>query len=93
MSPKTVELAVVDYIEAYPAYVTMVYKTFDPFDYETGEGDRRGPSGSRPAASRPVRSGASSRSREDLGRAGTALDPTHRAGRHRQSEQGRQEMG
>ena len=38
VSPKTIELAIVDYIEAYPGYVDMVYKTFDPFDYETGEG-------------------------------------------------------
>jgi hypothetical protein len=30
--------AIIDYMEAYPAYVTMVYKTFKPFDYETGEG-------------------------------------------------------
>ncbi len=38
VSPKQVELAVVDYIQAYPAYVNMVYKTFDPFNFETGEG-------------------------------------------------------
>ncbi len=38
VSPKQVELAIVDYIQAYPAYVNMVYKTFDPFNYETGEG-------------------------------------------------------
>ena len=25
-------------MEAYPEYVNMVYKTFKPFDYETGEG-------------------------------------------------------
>jgi len=31
-------LAIVDYMEAYPSYVTMVYKSFKPFDYETGEG-------------------------------------------------------
>lgn len=36
--PRTIELAKVDFIEAYPAYVKMVYKTFNPFDYETGEG-------------------------------------------------------
>jgi hypothetical protein len=34
----TVQIAIVDYIEAYPEYVDMVYKTFDPFDYETGKG-------------------------------------------------------
>jgi hypothetical protein len=44
VSPKTIELAVVDYIYAYPAYVDMVYKTFDPFDYETGEGVVAAPS-------------------------------------------------
>jgi hypothetical protein len=37
-APMAVEMAIDDYIEAYPAYVTMVYKTFNPFDYETGEG-------------------------------------------------------
>ena len=38
VNPKKIELAIVDYIEAYPAYVDMVYKTFNPFNYETGEG-------------------------------------------------------
>jgi hypothetical protein len=33
-----VSAAMVDYIEAYPKYVTEVYKTFHPFDYETGKG-------------------------------------------------------
>jgi len=33
-----VQLAIVDYIAAYKDYVDMVYKTFKPFDYETGEG-------------------------------------------------------
>jgi len=33
-----VQVAIVDYIEAYPKYVTTVYKTFHPFDYETGKG-------------------------------------------------------
>jgi hypothetical protein len=28
----------IDYIRAYPDYVDMVYKTFKPFDYPTGEG-------------------------------------------------------
>src|SRR5262249_16349635 len=36
--PGKVQLAIVDYIEAYPAYVDMVYKTFNPFNFETGEG-------------------------------------------------------
>jgi hypothetical protein len=38
VEPKKVELGKVDYIAAYPAYVSMVYKTFNPFNYETGEG-------------------------------------------------------
>jgi hypothetical protein len=33
-----VQLAQVDYIAAYKEYVDMVYKTFKPFDYESGEG-------------------------------------------------------
>jgi hypothetical protein len=33
-----VSAAMVDYIEAYPKYVSEVYKTFHPFDYETGKG-------------------------------------------------------
>ena len=33
-----VQVAIVDYIEAYPKYVSEVYKTFHPFDYETGKG-------------------------------------------------------
>jgi hypothetical protein len=36
--PGRVNLAIVDYIEAYKDYVTMVYKTFKPFDYEAGNG-------------------------------------------------------
>jgi hypothetical protein len=44
VKPQKIELAIVDYIEAYPAYVTMVYKSFDPFDYETGEGVVAAPS-------------------------------------------------
>jgi hypothetical protein len=43
VSPTKVETAIVDYIEAYPAYVNMVYKTFNPFNYETGEGIVAGP--------------------------------------------------
>jgi hypothetical protein len=38
VDPKKVELGKVDYIEAYDAYVNMVYKTFNPFNYETGDG-------------------------------------------------------
>jgi hypothetical protein len=33
-----VELAKVDYIQAYPEYVAQVYLVFHPFDYETGTG-------------------------------------------------------
>ncbi|WP_337177832.1 hypothetical protein [Paludisphaera sp.] len=33
-----VQLAIIDYIEAYPEYVDSVFKVFRPFDYETGEG-------------------------------------------------------
>jgi hypothetical protein len=44
VDPKKIELAEVDYIEAYPAYVAMVYKTFNPFNYETGEGVVASPS-------------------------------------------------
>jgi hypothetical protein len=36
--PGKVQLAIVDYLYAYPAYVEMVYKTFHPFNYESGEG-------------------------------------------------------
>ena len=44
VDPRKIELAKVDFIEAYPAYVKMVYKTFNPFDYETGEGVVAAPS-------------------------------------------------
>jgi hypothetical protein len=30
--------AIIEYMEAYPEYVTMVYKCFKPYDFETGEG-------------------------------------------------------
>jgi hypothetical protein len=33
-----VVIAQFDYVKAYPEYVDMVYKTFKPFDYQTGEG-------------------------------------------------------
>jgi hypothetical protein len=42
--PGRVNLAIVDYIEAYKDYVVMVYKTFKPFDYETGDGIVAAPS-------------------------------------------------
>jgi hypothetical protein len=34
----TVQFAIIDYVNLYPAYVTDVYKSFKPFDPETGEG-------------------------------------------------------
>ena len=34
----TVQLVIVDYVNSYPAFVTEVYRTFKPFDYETGQG-------------------------------------------------------
>ncbi len=39
-NPRKVELAIVDYIadDAYPAYVSMVYSTCNPFNFETGTG-------------------------------------------------------
>jgi len=37
-APSAVQIAIFDYVEAYPAYVDQVFKTFRPFDYETGEG-------------------------------------------------------
>ena len=33
-----VQLAIIDYVYAYPAYVKTVFETFKPFNYETGEG-------------------------------------------------------
>ena len=37
-APSAVELTKVDYIQSYPEYVDEVYRTFHPFDYETGTG-------------------------------------------------------
>ncbi len=42
--PGKVRVAIVDYVYAYPAYVDMVYHTFNPFDYETGKGIVAAPS-------------------------------------------------
>ena len=39
-----VQVAFIDYGHAYPAYVEMVYRTFNPFDYETGKGIVAAPS-------------------------------------------------
>ena len=36
--PRVVRKAVLDYIETYDPYIEDVYMTFNPFDYETGEG-------------------------------------------------------
>ncbi|APW63465.1 hypothetical protein [Paludisphaera borealis] len=33
-----VQIAIIDYTEAYQKYVDEVFKTFHPFDYDTGEG-------------------------------------------------------
>jgi len=55
--PRKIEIAIVDYIEAYPSYVSMVYKTLNPFDYESGEGVVVAPSEDellRPAKFDPV---------------------------------------
>ncbi len=38
VDPGRVNYAIDDYIQFYPSYVDMVYKSFDPFDYETGKG-------------------------------------------------------
>ncbi len=38
VDPGKVTLAQIDYIAAYKDYVDMVYSTFKPFNYETGEG-------------------------------------------------------
>ncbi|WP_165070280.1 hypothetical protein [Paludisphaera rhizosphaerae] len=38
VDPAAVQLAIIDYIEAYPEYVDGVFKVFRPFNYETGEG-------------------------------------------------------
>ena len=65
----TVQIAIVDYIEAYPAYVDMVYKTFHPFDYETGKGIVAAPAEGRAAAAGHVhRRGPSSRAWARSGR-------------------------
>ena len=44
VAESAVELAKVDYIEAYPEYVDGVYRVFHPFDYETGTGIVAAPS-------------------------------------------------
>ena len=44
VAESAVELAKVDYIEAYPEYVDEVYRVFHPFDYETGTGIVAAPS-------------------------------------------------
>ena len=93
VDPSKVELAIVDYIEAYPAYVDMVYKTFNPFDYETGEGVVAAPPEGGAAAAGAVRRRALPDLGQGLGRAGTALDPAHRSGSHRRGQQERQELG
>lgn len=38
VDPSAIQIAIIDYVNAYPAFVTEVYKTFKPFDPVTGEG-------------------------------------------------------
>ena len=85
-----VNLAIVDYIEAYKAYVDMVYKTCKPFDFETGEGIVVAPAEESLAPPRRVLSGAPARPRGRLVRSGTALDPAHHARGRRAGQQERQ---
>lgn len=44
VDPNVVQLAIVDYVDAYPRAVTEVYKTFDPFDPIEGTGVVAAPS-------------------------------------------------
>ena len=76
-----------------PSYVAMVYKTFNPFDYETGEGVVVAPP--EDALLRPAKfdSRTSSRPRESLGRPGAALDPAHLAGGRGAGQQECQGLG
>ncbi len=85
--------AIVDYMEAYPEYVNMVYKTFKPFDYETGEGIVV--AAPKEALLRPAvfLTGKAPRSWFGLVRSGAALDPADAARGHRPSEQERHELG
>jgi len=39
-----IQNAINDWVQVYPAYVTAVYKSFRPFDYDTGEGVVAAPS-------------------------------------------------
>ena len=65
-----VQLAYIDYGHAYPDYVDMVYKTFHPFDYETGEGIVAAPP--KDALLRPVQ--FSDQERPDLGKVWAAQE-------------------
>ncbi|MGP0068374.1 MAG: hypothetical protein ACLQGP_32850 [Isosphaeraceae bacterium] len=65
-----VQLAYVDYTYAYPAYVEMVYKSFNPFDYETGKGIVAAPP--KEALLRPVQ--FSVEERPDLGKVWAAQE-------------------
>jgi hypothetical protein len=68
--PGRVQIGYVDYTEAYPAYVEMVYKTFVPFNYETGEGIVAAPP--KEALLRPVQ--FSVEDRPDLGKVWAAQE-------------------
>ncbi len=68
--PTRVQLAFVDYTYAYDAYVDMVYKTFNPFNYDTGEGVVAAPP--KEALLRPVH--FSDTERPDLGKVWAAQE-------------------
>ena len=85
-----VTLAQVDYIAAYKDYVDMVYKTFKPFDYETGEGIVVAPPKEvllRPAV---FSDETCAWPRQDLVCPGASLDSADAAGGRRAGEQERQ---
>ncbi len=65
-----VQLAYVDYTYAYKDYVDLVFKTFDPFDYETGTGIVAAPP--KEALLRPVQ--FSAEERPDLGKVWAAQE-------------------
>ena len=70
-----VRLAIVDYIDAYPDYVDMVYKTFNPFDYETGKGIVAAPPKDAAAPAGPVLRREHAQPGQGLVGSGAALDP------------------
>ena len=88
-----VTLAQIDYIAAYKDYVDMVYKTFKPFDYETGEGIVVAAPEGGPAPPCRVFRRTGPWPRQDLVRPGTTLDSADAAGGRRGGEQERQGLG